>query len=341
MNPVPVVVQTAWLGDALLSLPLLRAAARLTGRPALLVTRPPLLPLFQGDLAVEAVLPFDKHGRDSGPAGLLAAARRLRSALAGRPAVALHPQGSVRSLLLTRLAALSPSIAFDTAPGRLLADHAVARLPHRPWDELQLLTPLGGPPRPDPAGPLLLRRAPPQNLRVALCVGSARPTKRPSTATLGALARRLHAIRAEVLLMGSAAERPLAEAVARRCGHACVDLTGQPLTEAAQTLSTCALAIGGDSGLLHLAQAVGANVVALHGPTPARPFERRLSPLQGRRLAFSRGLPCQPCSHNGPPSCPLRHRDCLHLRPRDEERVWRLVTHLLHLRGLSTPVDIM
>ncbi|MEL6178866.1 MAG: glycosyltransferase family 9 protein [Myxococcota bacterium] len=347
---IPVIVQTAWLGDAVLTFPLLRAAARLTGQRALLVTRPSLVPLFTGDPALEQIVPFDKRHHHTGPLGLLQTALRLSKALANRPAVALHPQGSWRSLLLTTLARIPTAITSSTAQGRPLAHHTVPPCLVRPNDTLALLQPLGGPPPLSPDDPMLdhllsttadvlptalahpRHEQPP---KVALCVGSARATKRPPVELLSVVAERLLAMGATVVLMGSSAERPLAAAIAQRAQGPCLDVTGQSLIDAAQTLAACTLAVGGDSGLLHMGQAVGTDVLAIHGPTPTRPFERRLTARQGRRIAFVRGVPCRPCSHNGPLRCPLGHGDCMRLRPHDIERLWNLIRMQLR-RSSST-----
>ena len=52
-----------------------------------------------------------------------------------------------------------------------------------------------------------------------------------------------------------------------------VDLVGAlTLPEAAACLERCALFVGNDSGLMHLAAAVGAPTLGLFGPTPASEY---------------------------------------------------------------------
>lgn len=52
-----------------------------------------------------------------------------------------------------------------------------------------------------------------------------------------------------------------------------IDLTGRlTLTEAAAALSRCALYVGNDSGLMHLAAAAGAPTVGLFGPSPPEEY---------------------------------------------------------------------
>lgn len=71
-------------------------------------------------------------------------------------------------------------------------------------------------------------------------------------------------------------------------------------------LARAAVAVGGDSGLIHVAGACGVPVVAVFGTT---------HPDDGfwvhRGEVVQRDLPCRPCSLHGRDDCPLGHTDCL------------------------------
>lgn len=66
--------------------------------------------------------------------------------------------------------------------------------------------------------------------------------------------------------------------------------------------------ISGDTGVMHMATAVGTPVVALFGPTVEAfgffPYTRKARVLE-------LPLPCRPCSSQGGPRCPLGHHRCL------------------------------
>ncbi len=64
----------------------------------------------------------------------------------------------------------------------------------------------------------------------------------------------------------------------------------------------------GDTGLMHVAAAVGTPVVALFGPT-VRSFG--FAPAGEGHRVVERDLPCRPCSLHGGPRCPLGHFRCL------------------------------
>ena len=67
------------------------------------------------------------------------------------------------------------------------------------------------------------------------------------------------------------------------------------------------LVVCNDSGLMHLAAAVGARIIAIFGPT--HPEEKK--PLSAGNIAVWKGedLECSPCYHDGRfPEC--EHRNC-------------------------------
>ncbi len=82
------------------------------------------------------------------------------------------------------------------------------------------------------------------------------------------------------------------------------------LAKVAALLSLCDLYLGNDSGLTHLAAAVGVEAVALFGPTDRAQWAPR-----GKRVTVvSQNVECSPCARWVMKSCP--HRRCLTtLRP--------------------------
>src|SRR6185295_6250153 len=71
-GPSVVVPQTSFLGDVVLTTPLLTALRRrLRPRRLVVVVRPEARPLVDGHPDVDAVLVDDKHGADGGPIGAL------------------------------------------------------------------------------------------------------------------------------------------------------------------------------------------------------------------------------------------------------------------------------
>jgi ADP-heptose:LPS heptosyltransferase len=107
---------------------------------------------------------------------------------------------------------------------------------------------------------------------------------------------------AVLVLTGGAAEGPFLEEVARGLVPRPITLAGQTsLGQLAALFERCALVLGGDSGPLHLAAAVGSPTVRLYGPTDPAVFGPRGDP--GRQRVLQAGLPCQPCGNIVAPPC--------------------------------------
>ncbi|SOC83170.1 heptosyltransferase-2 [Ensifer adhaerens] len=108
----------------------------------------------------------------------------------------------------------------------------------------------------------------------------------------------------KVVLVGSKKDSAAAMEIQALAPDA-IDLTG--LTSIIDVVDLAAAArcvVANDSGLLHVAAAVGVPVVGVYGSTSAR----HTPPQSVRATTVSLNLPCSPC---GKRTCPLGHLDCL------------------------------
>lgn len=102
---------------------------------------------------------------------------------------------------------------------------------------------------------------------VVLSPGANWPNKRWPAGHFAALADRVAARGVVPVLTGGPGDGPLAGEIAARSG-AVVDLTGgTTLKELAHIIRRAEVFVGGDTGPMHLAAALGTAVVALYGPT--------------------------------------------------------------------------
>lgn len=95
-----------------------------------------------------------------------------------------------------------------------------------------------------------------------------------------------------IVIIGAAKDRKLAEEIQSRSRARMCDITGQTsLRELAFILRKSRLFIGGDTGPMHLAVAMGTPVVALFGPTDPK----RNGPYGSKNIVVTSHLPCAPC----------------------------------------------
>ncbi len=142
----------------------------------------------------------------------------------------------------------------------------------------------------------------PRGPYVALAPGARHATKRWPPDHWRALAARLRAAGYAVVGVGTAAERALLPDPEVVSGF------GLGLGPTAALLQGARAVVAHDSGLMHLATAVGTPVVALFGPTvPAFGY----APYRARGVVVETALPCRPCSAFGGAHCPMRHHRCM------------------------------
>ncbi|MDD5676066.1 MAG: glycosyltransferase family 9 protein, partial [Chitinivibrionales bacterium] len=101
-----------------------------------------------------------------------------------------------------------------------------------------------------------------------------------------------------------------AQSLARSIGESATALAGGlSLYECASVLKRCALALGNDTGLMHLARAVGIKTGVVFGATTsAWGFFPRSGPAS---KIFERPLWCRPCHAHGGTLCFRGGRPCL------------------------------
>ena len=114
-----------------------------------------------------------------------------------------------------------------------------------------------------------------------------------------------------VVLSGSANEADLCQKISDQVSSAqVVNLAGQfSLFESFLFLRLKAkLAITNDSGTMHLAAAAGVRTISLFGPTT---LDIGYRPWQKNAIVIQHPLPCRPCGKHGHQSCPIKTHACM------------------------------
>jgi len=316
---VSLLVQTSFIGDAILTTPLVAALA--ARGPVDVVATPAGASVLQGNPYVRQLIVYDKRRHDRGTFGFLRIAKSSRAP--DRHATAYLAQGSVRSALLARIAGYKHRVGFDTSAGRLLytrlipfqrAQHhaeRLLRLALGPGAEVlrSALRPRVYPSDADRGAVDKLLGTVPNEGRalIALAPGSVWATKRwPYYAELAAALQATH----RSVVVGSRDDTPLAAEIVRATGGDAIDATGRlTLLGSAELIGRCRAIVTNDSAPLHLASAMNTRTIAIFGPTvPAFGF----GPLADASVTAEHlSLDCRPCHPHGPMVCPLGHWRCM------------------------------
>jgi heptosyltransferase-2 len=139
---------------------------------------------------------------------------------------------------------------------------------------------------------------------VALAPGAVGPSKRWPKDSYTALSRKLLADGFAVWILGGQNEKDLATQIVG--DSRARDLTGHDLRDAILALACASVAVSNDSGLLHVAAALGAPSIGIFGPTSPWHWAP-LNPL-AETIEAKTILPCRPCHK---PVCRLVHHRCM------------------------------
>jgi heptosyltransferase-2 len=308
------VVAPQWIGDAVMTEPLLRRL-RARGERLTVGALPWVAPVYRAMPQVDAVIEFPfRHG------GLQLRERRaLGRELQGRFDSAYVLPNSLKSALLPFLASIPRRIGY-------LGEARVGLLTHRlknPKDKPPMVafySALSGEPGVEQDVPRLelsqaqvddVLRA--QGLTrggyVVMAPGAEfGPAKR--WPHFGALAQRLAV---PVVLLGSGKESELCEQIAVQAPDRCRNLAGQTsLMEAFALIAGAGQVVSNDSGLMHVAAAFGVPQVALFGsssPLHTPPLNARAQVVWLKQdPQYTPPLDCAPCFER---ECPLGHFRCL------------------------------
>jgi heptosyltransferase-2 len=141
---------------------------------------------------------------------------------------------------------------------------------------------------------------------IALAPGAVGPSKRWPAVAYAEVARRLTAQGIAVWVLGGPDEKSLAQEIIADAGPLARDLTGNDLRGAILALAAADVAVSNDSGLLHVAAALGTLAVGIFGPTSPWHWAP-LNPIAAAVQAPVR-LDCQPCHK---PTCRMQHHRCM------------------------------
>ena len=314
-------LQTAFLGDCVLTLPLLKKLREiLPGAAVSVVTRPETAGIFSASgLAAEII----EDRKKSAPSGLAEFSRLAGELRARRFDAVIIPHRSLRSALLAWRAGIPVRVGFSSSAGSFLLTHKVpfSWLLHDVERNLALLSPLAEnlkTPFPGLQGTSGTPYSPEDGVTVGINPGSAWPTKRWPQAKWARLIKRFAAARGgRVLMVGGPGEKEWNSEIERLAGAgSCLNLTGRTsMPELMEAIRPLKIFVSNDSGPMHIAAALGVPAVGIFGPTTR---ELGFFPYGPGNGVVETPLACRPCALHGSRKCPRGHFLCMQLLTVDE-----------------------
>ena len=257
--------------------------------------------LPRGRLALAKQWALAKQFREAHYGTALVMPRTWKSAIA--PALAALPQrtgfvGEVRFGLINDWRWGERAMPRFIDKNAALALPANAPLPKQEWPVPQLVVPA------DQVAAWRAANGLGASAAIALAPGSVGASKRW---TYYADAARMFSERGlNVWVVGGPGEKAIAADIVRVGGPLVRDLTGTDLRNGIMAMAAAKLVISNDSGLMHIAAAIGTPTMGIFGPTS--PYH--WMPLNGLAATVKRptDLPCQPCHR---PICTANDHHCM------------------------------
>jgi heptosyltransferase-2 len=135
------------------------------------------------------------------------------------------------------------------------------------------------------------------------------PAKRWPERHFAALAQRLAARGRAVWLIGSDKDQTTGEEIAKLSEGTAINLCGRTdLASAIDLISTAEVVVSNDSGLMHVAAALGRPLVALYGSSDSKHTPPLAATHLHARVVEIKDLECRPCFKR---ECPLGHFRCM------------------------------
>jgi len=318
------IIQTAFLGDVILSLPIVQVIKnKIPDVTVDYMCIPKTKDILQNNPYISKVIVFDKHVENNGLIGLNKITAEVKS---NRYDVVISIQRFLRSTLIAKRSGAKKTISYDTSVFSFLYTDKVAyKRKHEIDRVLDLLAPLGLINIPRVMPELFPSEDDKAEINkifkgldikgkkdlIVIAPGSVWFTKRFPVDKFVTLLNLMYKENFKVALIGGKEDIKLCEYIINRTSHNEVyNYAGKlSILQSAELIKNSALLITNDSAPLHLANSVGTKVIALFGST-IKDFGFYPTGDSDKVFEIS-GLKCRPCTNHGKNECPIHTFDCM------------------------------
>lgn len=312
------IIHTAFIGDIVLSTPLVRKLKDLYPESEITyVTTPAGAAILKNNPNISELITYDKRGMHKGIKGVLELSRRLRSKNFN---LVITPHRYLRSSLISWLTRAPERIGYDSAAGSFLFNRKVSHGKGKHEVEKLLAFAEGNegkryeielyPAEADEKRiEKLIEEKGFQGKKIAaIAIGSRWFTKKWPLEYFNTVIRELGKRKdIGIILVGGKEESFLNAEITENT----LDLRGKTtLLELAAVLERSDVVVTNDSSPIHIASAFQKpHIIAIFGPTVREfgffPWSKNSEVLEVK------GLECRPCSLHGGDSCPKAHFKCM------------------------------
>ncbi len=319
------IFQTAFLGDVILTLPMIQILKKNFPLAEIdVVTTPKAAKFLSNHPAITNVIQYDKRNTQKGLRGIVTLAKMLRQK---EYDVAVVPHRSFRTASVIALSGIKDRIGFSNASGKYFYNHIAeyVKSKHESERNYALLSPFGITvtqkelPSLYPSSEdintvnklLFEHEILQQEKMIAIAPGSVWNTKRWLAERFAELALMLANDGFEILIVGGKEDAELGRAIVESTTHKHIhDATGKlSLLQSAELIGRCRTLVTNDSAPLHIGVAMKTPVVAIFGATVP---EFGFAPYGNNDIVVeTKGLECRPCTIHGGNTCPIGTFVCM------------------------------
>ncbi len=332
------VIQTAFIGDAILTLPMIQKLNELDSKTEIhVVSTPVSKEIFEASPSVKKVFPLDKRGKHKSIISLYKFAKLLKNEKYDK---VFSPHRSFRTSLLIYFTGIKESTGFSNSAGKFvyknlvkynLNDHEVSRnlslIGIKDEENLQKYLPVTNVSNKvkikirseiEPIGNKEI---------IAIAPGSVWETKKYPLEKFEKIIQYLIDSNKNVILIGGKADSEICALLKNKFSQNVYDLSGKfSIVESIEILRSCKLLISNDSAPTHFGMCADIPVLTIYCSTVP---DFGFYPYNGKsRFLSYDSLKCKPCGIHGHKKCPIGTFECAYKL--DEKLIFATINEILN-----------